>query len=304
MGKSKSIQEQQKLSQDFDQFIEEQDRAMNVSLDKIKSEVDRMAAEHTQGRPDAHLVIEGSYQHFTTMSEWSLDSVKKMTELCSKAIFGAKPTENTEVKEVDEKTKNSLLALKERELLIANAAFGVIQGVMSGFSNTTEAAVEHKYEGKPISSGMALFIGVENSTYNRKDFFTKDYMVKTIYHFKVFYSLNEGQEELTHNLLDLYCQQQADLREAIQAAFKQFIADTKLGKDDPSYIMSREIYLLLKDELDDLTNHIRNLSKNNVDGLKTARIGKNDDNKQMEEIHKQAEMIKKDLLEARKRFAD
>ncbi len=302
MGKSKSIQEQQKISKEFDQFIEEQNQAMDESLGKIKAEVDKMATAHTQGRTDAHLVIEGSYQHFTTMSEWSLDSVKKMTDLCSKAIFGAKPTENTEVKEVDEATKKSLSALTGRELLIANAAFGVIQGIMSGFSNKAEAAVEHKYEGKPISSGMTLFIGVENSTYNRKDFFTKDYIVKTIYHFKVFYSLNEGQEELTHNLLDLYCQQQADLTEALQGAFKQFLADTKLGKDNPDYITSREIYMLLKGELDELTNHIKNLGKENTDVIDLVRI--DESNNLMQEIHRQAAIVQKDLLEARQYFAN
>lgn len=217
MGKSKSIAEQAKVNKEFQQYINDMNKDMDARQASLSDNLNSMQEEHYKNYTDKALLIEGKYSHLTTTSQWSLQSVSDIINSCSKAIFGSTAPEGSEKSSSeDEKVSASIQSIKDREMYIANAAFDVVQSIVGSFSNTTSTSAERKLDGKPISPGMTLFIGVENNSYSSQSFFNNDKIIQTIFVFKVYYSIQEGKAQSTLNDLQMYEDQKQVFRNKIE----------------------------------------------------------------------------------------
>lgn len=216
MGRSKSIKEQQESNKEFQEYVEAMNKNMEVHMGKTSCALDGMVTTHYAQFSDKALLIEGRYSHLTTMSEWSLDSVAKIVESCRNAIFGKPAPDGAKKNNVTEEVNNSIKAIKGRELFIANAAFDIIQGIMGSFSSKTTTSVESKMDGKPLSPGMTLFVGVMNNVYSRKDFFRNEKIAQSLFIFRVFYSIQEGQRVSKLNDLEAYENQKVAFRNSLK----------------------------------------------------------------------------------------
>lgn len=214
MGQSNSIQEQQEKNQEFQAYINEMNQNMDQRLIALSNDLRGMEDTHYASFPDRTLLIEGRYSHLTTLSEWSLRSISKIIDSCSKAIFGA-IAPNGSQKGSNSETSDSIRQLQSREAYIANAAFDIVQGIVSSFNNTTSMSVERKVASKPIAPGMTLFIGVENNSYSSKQFFTDEKIIQTLFVFRVFYSIKEGVSQSKLTDLQLYEDQKEIYRRKI-----------------------------------------------------------------------------------------
>lgn len=205
MGKSKTIQQQQELNQEFQKYVEQMNTDMEKRKQRINNKLTDMEQAHYVNFPDKALLLEGAYSHLTTTSEWSLKMVSTIIDACSRALFGSKVApDGTEKKDTSTEVSSSIQATKDREQYIANAAFDVVQSILGGFSATTSTSVESKLDGKPIAPGMTLFIGVENNAYTNSKFLSSEKIIQTIFVFKVFYSIKEGEAQSKLSDLQLY----------------------------------------------------------------------------------------------------
>lgn len=220
MGKSKSISEQEKSSQEFQQYVEKMNENMDNRQAALGTVLDGMQEEHYKPFSDKALLIEGKYSHLTTVSQWSLQSVSDIIDACAKAIFGSKAPVGSKKEEMGEESAASIQAIKERESYIANAAFDVVQSIVGSFQNSTSTSVERKLDGKPIAPGMTLFIGVENNAFSSQKFFSKEKIVQTIFVFKVYYSLQEGKTQSALSDLQVYEDQKQVFRKKIEILAK------------------------------------------------------------------------------------
>lgn len=267
MGKSNSIQEQQKKNEEFQQYIEKMSCNMVERQDALKQELEEMEKKHYENFSDKALLIEGRYSHLTTVSEWSLKSVSAIIDECSKALFGDKKRapEGSKVEETDKKTSESILAIKEREQYIANAAFDVVQAIVGGFNNTTTTSIEKKVDGKPIAPGMTMFIGVENNSFSTSSFLSSERIIQTIFVFKVCYSIAEGRQQSILSDLEMYENQKQRFRKIIEELGRK---EEELDIEDENYeeklIKLENRVKLMNKRLAKITKRISELTANEL----------------------------------------
>lgn len=234
MGKSNTIQEQQKVNQEFQKYIEEMTKNMEQRQNALSGQLDEMEKSHYEKFSDKALLVEGKYSHLTTVSEWSLKSVNAIIDACTKALFGDKktPPEGSQLPETDEQTSESIKAIKGREAYIASEAFEVVQAIVGTFSSTTTTSVEQKVDAKPIAPGMTMFIGVENNAYTSSSFLKSEKIIQTLFVFKVCYSIAEGKQQSALSDLQMYEDQKQRFREIINQLGDK---EMELDIDDPDY---------------------------------------------------------------------
>lgn len=234
MGKSNTIQEQQKANQEFQKYIEDMTKNMEQRQNALSGQLDEMEKSHYVNFSDKALLVEGKYSHLTTVSEWSLKSVSGIIDACTKALFGDKKAspEGSNMPKTDEKTSESLEAVKSREEYIASEAFEVVQAIVGSFNNTTTTSVEQKVDAKPIAPGMTMFIGVENNAYTSESFLKSEKIIQTLFVFKVCYSIEEGKKQSSLSDLQMYEDQKERFRKIIEALGEK---EMELDLDDPDY---------------------------------------------------------------------
>lgn len=283
MGKSKSIEEQQKVNLQFQKYIDEMSNNMKSKQDEMSKKLDELIVNHYKSFTDKALLQEGAYSHLTTTSEWSLDSVNQIIDFCCKSLFGGKSFNGTDVKKQSQEVSDSIIRLSERDLYIANCAFDIIQGILSSFTNGTSTNVEIKYDGKPIAPGMSLFIGVLNCAYINKKFFDSDKIVQTIYVFKVYYSIEEGVAESKLSDLQSYENQKSRFRKLIEENEKR-LNNIDFSSDDfeEQLVKIENVTDLLTKRLESIGQKIIKLSsKNNV----VTALPLDIDTKKWDDIH-------------------
>lgn len=266
MGKSKSIKELQETNKAFQDYVDQMGEKMDAYKVKMTEEIGNMIQEHYRNFSDKSLLMEGSYSHLTTMSEWSLNSISAIINSCSKALFGSKIPEGAEKKKTDKKVDGAIAGMKERELYIANAAFDIIQGIMSSFSNSTTTSVETKFDGKPLSPGLTLFIAVANNSYRHNSFFSNETITQSIFVFKVYYSIKEGATQSKLSDLESYENQKASYRKQIKKIDERV---EQLDVFSENYLQELTKYENIADRLNErlqkIDEEIKHLSPDNVE---------------------------------------
>lgn len=267
MGRSNTIQEQQKTNQEFQKYIDDMTKNMAQRQDAISGQLEEMEKKHYVGFSDKALLVEGKYSHLTTVDEWSLKSVNAIIEACTKALFGDKktPPEGSDVPKTDDKTSESIKAIKSREEYIISEAFEVVQAIVGSFNSTTTTSVEQKIDAKPIAPGMTMFIGVENNAYTSSSFLKNEKIIQTLFVFKVCYSIEEGKKQSALSDLQMYEDQKERFRKIIEALGEK---ESALDLDDPDY---DEKFNKLADRVELMTNRMDVITKK-ISELTTMRL--------------------------------
>lgn len=243
MGKSNSIQQQEVKNTQFQEYVTKMNSDMDARQEALQRELEEMEKKHYESISDKTLLLEGRYSHLTTVSEWSLKSVSAIIDSCSKALLGMKKSApaGSKIEEIDEKTSESITAIKERERYIANEAFSVVQAIVGSFNSSTSTSIEKKTDAKPIAPGMTLFIGVENNSFSSQNFFSNETIIQTIFVFKVCYSIQEGKRQSALSDLQVYEDQKERYRKTIE----------KLGQKEMELDIEADDYLEKFNQLED-----------------------------------------------------
>ncbi len=224
MGRSNSIAEQAEKNQKFQEYLAAQQKAMEEHVAKSQKDIDAAVKKHYTPYPDDALLLAGQYSHLSTVSEWSADSLNTVLDSVKGSLFGkpvpagsTKPAETPEV-------STAVAALGGLELLVANAAFDLIQGVLQSLGTSTSTNISAETKNKAVAPGLMLFVSVLESSFKSTDFFNSELIVQNIYVYEVHFSIKEGQA--VSHLSDL--QSYEDQKQTIRNSIK--LIDDRVGK--------------------------------------------------------------------------
>jgi hypothetical protein len=223
MGHSPTIEQQGQKDAAFQKYVDEQTTALNKKSGEAETTMTaRMDKFYKQGGwEDAKPLTQGSYQHLTTASEWSLTHVSDMIDAIRGAIFGgaAAPSAtdpNSKLTQIGKGTVTdtappaltAMAAMAGIDLLIASAAFDAIQGILTTFTSKTSTEIVSNYTQKDLVPGLSLFVTVMEDMYHRSDFFSGETIIQNFYIFDAKFSVSRGADIAKFHMLETLINQQ------------------------------------------------------------------------------------------------
>lgn len=225
MGVAPGINDLSKTNTEFQKYIDEQSKAMNLAASNAKKDMDAAIQNfYKQGNwDDAAPFTSGSYQHLTTAETWSLEHISEMINAIRGAVFGGSvvppaqnpsnvPTkvgEGTKVEPQKPAVQGAIKQMADMDLLIASAAFDIIQGILTGFTAQANASIVHNFSQKEVAPGLSLFVTVMENEYHRSDFFSDQRIVQNFYIFDCRMSLKRASSIATFNQIQALMNQEA-----------------------------------------------------------------------------------------------
>ena len=209
MGAAPTISEQAAKDKEFQKYVDERNAELDKTVATATAAMDsQMKDFYTKGGwDDAKPLASGAYQHLATASTWSLDHVNNMIEAVRGAVFGgpppAAPDPNVpapkdqsanKVEPIDAKTKTLMGLMAGTELVIANAAFQAITGILSQFKSSMETSLVKNVQQKDLTPGMSLFVCVMENKFHRKDFFNDELIIQDFYIYRCSFSVNRAAD--------------------------------------------------------------------------------------------------------------
>jgi hypothetical protein len=268
MGKSNTIQQQTNLNAEFQDYINTQTANLDKMTQEAQTVIDATIEKfYKAGKwTDAAPLAQGSYQHLTTASEWSLDNVNKIIEALKNSIFGSTPAPagSTVVEQATDLAKN-IAQMSEMTLLITSAAFNAIQGIMASFTTGTQTSVQKDFATKTLAPGLTLFLCVIDNQYHKSEFLSDNTILQTGYIFETRFSIQQAGDIANFNQVQALIAEQG----ASQALLAKFdTALTKLDVDDDFDVK----YAKYNASMEMLNTQVSTLHKQ-IDDLRQKRIG-------------------------------
>jgi hypothetical protein len=194
MGTSNSISDQEKLNAEFTSYIDSQTKVLDQLTSDAQTAIDATITTYYQrgGWDDAKPLVAGSYQHLSTASEWSLDSLAKMIDGVRDSIFGKEPPKGTTASPLSGDLATNVAKMAGMNVLIASAAFDAIQGVLAAFTSSTQTSVKKDYVTKLLAPGLTLFCCIIENQYSRSDFLANNTIVQNAYVFATRFSIKQA----------------------------------------------------------------------------------------------------------------
>lgn len=193
MGQSKSIEQLAQKNEAFQKFIQDMRRDLDAELEKQKAVVKGLVEAYRKDFGDEVMVLEGTFAHQTTVSEWSLDAVNKMIDACRNAILGGPAPEGIAKGEDAKNIATAMGGIQSVNQIIGNAAFNVVQSLLRSVGSRTKLETQSSSRSVPIAPGLRLVIAVIENGYEETSFFNKESIAQTVFVFSARYSLKEGK---------------------------------------------------------------------------------------------------------------
>lgn len=249
MGKSNTISDQEKLNAQFQSYIDTQTRVLDQLTSGAQVAIDNTIATYYKagGWSDAKPLVAGSYQHLSTASEWSLDSVSRMIDAVRDSIFGKKPPEGTTMPTLPSDLAANVAKMAGMEQLIASAAFDAIQGVLAAFTSSTQTSVKKDYVTRVLAPGLTLFCCVIENQYSRGDFLSNNVIVQNAYVFDTRFSIRQAGDISAFNDIQALEAQKWAFRDQLA---KVNAAVAALDPTEDAYQIQLAKYTAIGDTLD------------------------------------------------------
>jgi hypothetical protein len=265
MGKSNTIEQQAKLNADFQKYIDEQTKVLDEMAAKAEVEIKaRIDDYYKQGNwKDAAPLIQGKYQHLSTVSEWSLDSVTKMINALHDAIFGKAPApDGSKAPAQTSDLAANVAKMSDMTLLITSAAFNAVQGIMASLTSGTETNIQKDYATKELAPGLTLFVCVIENQFRSSSFLNNEIVLQSGYVFDTRFSSEQAGDIAKFDQVQSLISQQHTAQDLIH---KFNVALEALDVDAEDYDAKSTKYQASIDKLNDrvkaLQDRIAELTK-------------------------------------------
>ncbi|MBD1567464.1 hypothetical protein [Vibrio sp. S12_S33] len=198
MGKSKSIADEAKKNQEFNDFLKQKDSELDERLSYLKNEVSSSLEKYYSSNKWGNSpVLTYANKDWQTTSSWSLDNVIKIVREIGSAISGGNASdlpdgnETPPDPETSNKIKDNQPAIKNNIKNIEETATSLVCGIMQTFKQVNAITSNQVVRDIPLGYGLHLFFGMDVSVYSRKEFFSNDFIQQYSMFFTVRYSLDE-----------------------------------------------------------------------------------------------------------------
>jgi hypothetical protein len=229
MGHSPTIQEMQKQEDDYRQYIQKLENELRErSSSYEKDQQNKIDKYYKDSNWDMVNFISGKNVDFLHEKEWSLDNLKKILDLVSKAMFGATtPPEGVKIEKPEEVGK-AIQKMANLELYIVGQAFEVITGILDAFGSKESLSFNASSQVKPIAPGITLFATVVADSYKSTSFFSNEVIYQYYYIYEVKYSAKQALSEQGMEDIQMY----ANILEGFREKLESFADQLENGQID------------------------------------------------------------------------
>lgn len=193
MGTSRTIEELQRRSHMFQEWIWGQRSSFEHSIEPQKAALQARIREHYTVCPDQVSLLSGRFEHITIEDEWSVNSINGTIDACCKALFEARPPLGTVQHQPEGESGKALQALSDLQLLFSNAAFSLTQDLLARLQNDTEIAISTG--NRKLGPGITLFLSVLERVSLAKEFIGSEPVIHNLFFFDVRFSSSESEAD-------------------------------------------------------------------------------------------------------------
>jgi len=193
MGKSKSIEEQQRQNQEFQNYLKEIQQNLDERAKTHGEEFLKKMKEYYGGEYDQVIHIGAAEKYdFRQMDEVTLSNLQNVIQSTVDAIFPGSKQE----KGMEEKAKEAIATVTDFRGMAAAIATNLIIGAMNILAASSEITFNYSIKSESICPGLALHILVANDAYKDKRWFHNTEIVESYVRYELIFSYSQVQTEM------------------------------------------------------------------------------------------------------------
>lgn len=218
MGKSRSLEDQAKVNRSFFNYMQEQEQLMNASVAEAEKNVGADVAKFARSYDDLQLLAKKQYQHFSTLSEWSLDAISKMIDSIANTFFAGGDLKSLGGKGT---SPAALVGMSPMEIAIAQTVVSAISTILQGFHTTTQTDISKQQLMVSAAPGLTVFLGIHERAFAAKGFTLSENIVQNAYYFEAYWSTKQNASAEAISAIQALNKTGISLRESLQIANKR-----------------------------------------------------------------------------------
>ncbi len=212
MGKSKSIEEQQRQNQEFQNYLKEIQQNLDERAKIHGEEFLNKMKEYYGGEYDKVIRIGAAEKYdFRQMDEVTLSNLQNVIQGTVDAIFpGSKQDQGME-----EKAKEAIATVTDFRGMAAAVATNLIMGAMNILATSSEITFNYSIKSESICPGLTLHILVANDSYKDKRWFHNTEIVESYVRYELIFSYSQVQTEMDIKYFNYQLKAIEELEEAV-----------------------------------------------------------------------------------------
>lgn len=193
MGKSKSIEEQQKQNQEFQNYLKEIQANLTEKAKVYEGDFLNKMKEYYGGEYDSVIRIGAEEKYdFRQMNEVTLDNLQDVIQRTVDAIFPGSKQEQS----MDEKAKEAVAKVTDFRGMAAAVATNLIIGAMNVLATSSEITFNYGIRSESICPGLTLHVLVANNSYRDKRWFDNTEIVENYIRYELIFSYRQVETEM------------------------------------------------------------------------------------------------------------
>lgn len=193
MGKSKSIQDQQKQNQEFQNYLKEIQQSLDERAKKHGEEFLSKMKEYYGGEYSSVVRIGSAEKYdFRQLDEVTLKNLQDVIQGTVDAIFPGSKQEQS----MEEKAKEAIATVADFRGMAAAVATNLIMSAMNILSTSSEVTFNYGIKSESICPGLTLHVLVANDSYKDSRWFHNTEIVESYVRYELLFSYSQVQTEM------------------------------------------------------------------------------------------------------------
>ncbi len=193
MGKSKSIQDQQKQNQEFQNYLNEIQKNLKEKADTHRGEFEQRLKEYYgDDYPKVIRIGAGEKYDFRQMNEVTMQNLSNVIQSTVDAIFPGSKQDRQQ----SEEAKKAIATVADFRGMAASVATNLITAAMNILSISSEITYNYSLKSESVCPGLALHVLVANDAYRNKRWFSNTQIVESYVRYELVFSYNQVQVEM------------------------------------------------------------------------------------------------------------
>ena len=193
MGKSKSIDERQKQSAEFHDYINEIQRKMIEKASIHEKEFFKKIKDYYGNEYDAVIHIDAAEKYdFRQLNEVTLKNLQDVIQDTVDAIFPGSEQDQG----MDDKAKEAISTVADFRGMAAAVATNLIMGSMNILATFSDITFNYGIKSESVCPGLTLHVLVANDSYKSSQWFNNTEIVESYVRYELIFSNNQAQTEM------------------------------------------------------------------------------------------------------------
>jgi len=219
MGKSKSIQDQQKQNQEFQNYLIEIQKNLKEKADTHRAEFEQRLKDY-YGSDYAKVVRIGAGEKydFRQMDEVTMKNLNSVIQSTVDAIFPGPKQDQQQ----SEEAKKAIATVTDFRGMAASIATNLITAAMNILSISSEITYNYSLKSESICPGLALHVLVANDAYRDKRWFHNTEILESYVRYELIFSYTQVRVEMDIGYFNTHLQAIQKLENAVNVLYDKY----------------------------------------------------------------------------------